>query len=68
MNTSQDYQLLFQAIVLFVALCYTGGLINSMLVFYVRAIHNMEADISKYKVLMPAIFWAWFFWLMKAQF
>jgi hypothetical protein len=68
MKAIYDIQLLSQAVVLGFAITWTLGYVNRALTFYVRAAKGLDARINKTQIYIPAILWAIFFWLMKAQF
>jgi hypothetical protein len=68
MKAIYDFQLLSQAVVLGLAITWTLAYVNHVIRFYVRAMNKQEATIPPFQVELPAILWAIFFWLMRAQF
>jgi hypothetical protein len=68
MTASHDWQLFFQAWALGMALWLTFELLVQIVCFYVNATRNGEAKMGVGQSLMPALFWAVFFWLIRAQF
>ena len=68
MKAIYDFQLLSQAVVLGFAILWTLAYVSRLVKFYVLAMNKQLAMMPKTQLYIPAILWAIFFWLMRAQF
>jgi hypothetical protein len=68
MKAIYDFQLLSQAVVLGFAITWTLAYVSRLVGFYVLGMNKQEAMVPSSQLYIPAIFWAIFFWLMRAQF